>query len=123
MDRWTINQLNTINDFDFAIAILNERRSKISPYSPLGLKISHVISVLCTERDRRRAEHYIDMADIIYKLEKHHCRYMKLGSNLVALYDNKYSNDRVHIEIGDDGKSVSYAGKIIGGLDELEKRL
>lgn len=65
----------------------------------------------------------ITMADVIYLLEKHYCRWEKIGENLIALYDNKLSDDRVHIEIGDDKKSVSYAGRIIGGLDELEKIL
>lgn len=39
MDRWTKKQLENINDLDFAICILTERRNKVSPYSPFGLKL------------------------------------------------------------------------------------
>lgn len=39
MDRWTKKQLEEMNDLDFAICILTERRNKISPYSPLGLRL------------------------------------------------------------------------------------
>lgn len=39
MDRWTKKQLEEISDLDFAICILTERRNKVSPYSPLGLKL------------------------------------------------------------------------------------
>lgn len=42
MDRWTIDQLKKISDIDFAIAILNERGRKVSPYSPLGVKLKEV---------------------------------------------------------------------------------
>ena len=40
MDRWKIDELKNIGDIDFAIAILDERKRKVSPYSPLAVKIS-----------------------------------------------------------------------------------
>lgn len=40
MDRWTIKQLDSMDDLAFAAAILNERRSKVTPYSPLGIKLA-----------------------------------------------------------------------------------
>lgn len=46
MDRWTIKQLKEISNIDFAIAILNERKMKICPYSPLGVKLSDTIQSL-----------------------------------------------------------------------------
>lgn len=39
MDRWTKKQLEEMNDLDFAICILTERRNRVSPYSPLGIKL------------------------------------------------------------------------------------
>lgn len=124
MDRWTMKELGNLTDLEFAAAILMERRRKVTPYSPLGQKLDHARYTLLDLAAKEKAERQvIHLTDVIELLEKHRCRYVQLGANLIALYDNKYSNDRVHIEIGDDGKSVSYAGKIIGGLDELEKRL
>ena len=38
MDRWTMEQMSKLDSVDFAIAILNERRNKVTPYSPLGQK-------------------------------------------------------------------------------------
>lgn len=40
MDRWKMSKLKEISSVDFAIAILRERREKITPYSPLGVKIA-----------------------------------------------------------------------------------
>lgn len=40
MDRWKIDELKKIDDIDFAIAILDERKRKICAYSPLAIKIS-----------------------------------------------------------------------------------
>ncbi|WP_195985339.1 hypothetical protein [Clostridium sp. D33t1_170424_F3] len=46
MDRWTIKQLNSMSDLEFAAAILNERRNKVTPYSPLGIKLASVAHTL-----------------------------------------------------------------------------
>ena len=39
MDRWTMAQMNAMDDIEFAIAILDERERKLCPYSPLALRI------------------------------------------------------------------------------------
>lgn len=45
--RWTIKKLDSINEVDFAIAILNERKNKLSnSYSPLSQKINKTINKL-----------------------------------------------------------------------------
>ena len=46
MDRWTVKKLNNTGDIDFAIAILNERKIKLNPFSPLGSKISSAVTTL-----------------------------------------------------------------------------
>lgn len=46
MDRWTIEQLNGMDDLEFAAAILNERRNKVTPYSPLGIKLASAARTL-----------------------------------------------------------------------------
>lgn len=46
MDRWTAKKLNNTGDIDFAIGILNERKIKLNPFSPLGSKISSAVTTL-----------------------------------------------------------------------------
>lgn len=47
MDRWTKSDLNSLNDLDFAICILNERRNKLTnPCSPLYTKLSNAVNQL-----------------------------------------------------------------------------
>ena len=46
MDRWTVKKLNNTGDIDFAIGILNERKIKLNPFSPLGSKISSAVTTL-----------------------------------------------------------------------------
>lgn len=40
MDRWTQEELEKTDDLEFAVAILNERRNKLNPYSPLSTKLA-----------------------------------------------------------------------------------
>lgn len=50
MSQWTMKQLEEMNDIDFAIAILEERRKTTSNiYSPLNKKINsakHTLALL-----------------------------------------------------------------------------
>lgn len=55
MDRWTMRELKETDDITFAIQILYERRRGLTPYSPLGMKLSeaaHTLADIKTERDR-----------------------------------------------------------------------
>lgn len=55
MDRWTMRELKETDDITFAIQILYERRKGLTPYSPLGMKLSeaaHTLSEIKAERDR-----------------------------------------------------------------------
>ena len=42
-----------MNDLDFAICILTERRNKVSPYSPLGLKLDQARRTLNKIRNEK----------------------------------------------------------------------
>ena len=53
MDRWTKKQLEEMNDLDFAICILTERRNKVSPYSLLGLKLDQARRTLNKIRNEK----------------------------------------------------------------------
>jgi hypothetical protein len=47
MNRWTMKELEEIDDIGFAIAILNERLADLSnPYAPLAKKIEEAIKTL-----------------------------------------------------------------------------
>lgn len=55
MDRWTMRELKETDDITFAIQILHERRRGLTPYSPLGMKLSeaaHTLSEIKREKDR-----------------------------------------------------------------------
>lgn len=54
MDRWTIEELKNLNSYDFAKAILNERRRKVTPYSPLGVKLAEAALEIGAIGDRER---------------------------------------------------------------------
>lgn len=57
MDRWTMNDLKNTDDILFAIAILNERKKGLNPYSPLSKKISEAVNAL--EMIRKEKEQFI----------------------------------------------------------------
>ena len=40
MDRWTQDDLERTDNLLFAVAILNERKNRLNPYSPLSMKLS-----------------------------------------------------------------------------------
>lgn len=65
----------------------------------------------------------IDREDVTLLLVKHHRRFHWLTGKYCAVYDAPHGDSRVHIEICNNGRDISYAGKIIGGLDELENYL
>ena len=47
MEIWTMKQMDKMSELDFAIAILNERRNKLTNiYSPLSVKIGKTVKYL-----------------------------------------------------------------------------
>lgn len=46
MKRWTIKDLNEVNNIRFATLMLCERKSNLNYYSPLSIKLNEVISLL-----------------------------------------------------------------------------
>lgn len=46
MERWTMEQLERTDDLDFAICILNERRNRLNPYSPLAMKLGKAVNAI-----------------------------------------------------------------------------
>jgi hypothetical protein len=41
-----MNQLQETDDLTFAVAILNERRNKLNPYTPLAKKLSNAVNTI-----------------------------------------------------------------------------
>lgn len=64
----------------------------------------------------------MEFKDVVTLLDKYHQKYEMLGADAVRLVD-KGDNSHTVIQIADDKKSVTYEGRVIGGLNELEKRL
>ena len=60
MARWTIKELENIGDIDFAISILNERKVKLNPLSPLCSKLSSAAVTLEKLRDEKGVKPEID---------------------------------------------------------------
>lgn len=56
MNKWTIKQLNETDDLLFAISILNERKLKLNPFSPLAEKISRTVARLNKIRDLAQSD-------------------------------------------------------------------
>lgn len=53
MDRWTQEELQRTDNIEFAICIMNERRNRLNPYSPLSMKLGASIKILSEIRDER----------------------------------------------------------------------
>lgn len=64
----------------------------------------------------------IDIMDVKSFLDKYHQKYELQDEKRIKLID-KGNGSFTIIDIADDKKSVTYEGRGIGGLDELEKRL
>lgn len=54
MNRWTINELNSLSNYKFAEGILHERLFKLSPYSPLAAKLSEAAVEIGAAGERER---------------------------------------------------------------------
>ena len=65
----------------------------------------------------------VTIDDIIALLDKYHQKYEVSENNKSIILYDKGDGSYTVIGIGDDYRYVSYEGKIIGGLKELEKVL
>lgn len=53
MERWTQEELEKTDNLTFAIAILNERRNRLNPYSPLSVKLAAAAKELEEIKDEK----------------------------------------------------------------------
>lgn len=68
-------------------------------------------------------DNFIDIIDIARLLDVYHQNYEFVGDQKsIDLFD-KGDSSRTRITISDDNKYVSYEGRVIGGLKELERML
>ncbi len=51
MRRWTIRELNTLDDFAFAINVLNERASRLDYFAPMNIKIRQTVATLTQAKE------------------------------------------------------------------------
>lgn len=67
MNRWTMKELSTLNNFDFAGAILMERRgSLLNPYTPLYQKLSESRVEILAAAERERMIFDCESSDCAY---------------------------------------------------------
>ena len=68
-------------------------------------------------------DNFIDIIDIVRLLDVYHQNYEFVGDQKsIDLFD-KGDSSLTRITISDDNKYVSYEGRVIGGLKELERML
>lgn len=53
--------MRSIDDIDFAICILGERKMALNPYSPLGKKLNDAVHTLRKIQDERQREQRSDV--------------------------------------------------------------
>lgn len=66
MSRWTMKELSTLNSFDFAVAILLERRGPLNPMSPLYRKLSESRVEILAAAERERMIFDCESSDCAY---------------------------------------------------------
>ena len=66
MNRWTIKEMNSLNSFDFAQAIMIERRGNLNAYSPFYAKLSEAAVEIGAAGERERK---------CFKCESESCAY------------------------------------------------
>lgn len=66
MNRWTIDELTANDSYEFAKAILHERRAKVNPYSPLGIKLSEAAVEIGAAAERERMIFDCESSDCAY---------------------------------------------------------
>ena len=66
MNRWTVKEMNSLSSYDFAKAILIERRGNLNPSSPLYAKLSEAAVEIGAAGERERK---------CFKCESEDCAY------------------------------------------------
>lgn len=66
MSRWTMKELSTMSSFDFAGAILLERRGPLNPMSPLYRKLSESRVEILAAAERERMIFDCESSDCAY---------------------------------------------------------
>lgn len=66
MERWTMKEMDKLNSFEFATAILYERKAKVIPYSPLGVKLSEAAVEVGAAGKRERCCFECESEDCAY---------------------------------------------------------
>ena len=88
-------------------------------YALLGWKDSHLREL---PKEQYWNQEIISITDVENLLNKYCKKFEYVGESRIRLIDKNDGSFTI-IEIADDKKSVTYEGRVIGGLDELEKRL
>lgn len=66
MSRWTMKELSSMSSFDFAGAILMERRGSLNPYMPLYKKLSESRVEILAAAEREKMIFDCEASDCAY---------------------------------------------------------
>ena len=66
MNRWTVKEMNSLNSYDFAKAIMIERRGNLNPCSPFYAKLSEAAVEIGAAGERERKCFECESEDCAY---------------------------------------------------------
>ena len=87
MERWTMKEMDKLNSFEFAKAILYERKAKVIPYSPLGVKLSEAAVEVGAAGERERCCFECESEDCAYN-HGGECRFARVHEREPIITEN-----------------------------------
>lgn len=87
MDRWSMKEMERMNSFEFAKAILNERRAKVGPYSPIGKKLAETAIEVGAAAERERMCFECESEDCAYN-HGGECRFARVHEREPIITEN-----------------------------------
>jgi len=82
MSKWTINELNEMDDFTFAVCILSERKESLNQEAPLAKKLAGAYRALEGLRDIHRNKPDVSIEEAIYRKVQHEHLISDIGQHM-----------------------------------------
>ena len=96
MKRWSIKELNSLDEFSFAKAVLIERRGSLLPSSPLFKKLSDAAAELEAAADRERKCFSCEEDTCAYNF-KAQCRFARINEAEPLVIEGVGCQDVVYV--------------------------
>jgi len=82
MSKWTIKELNEMDDFTFAMCILSERKESLNQEAPLAKKLAGAYRALEGLRDIHRNKPDVSIEEAIYRKVQHEHLIRDIGQHM-----------------------------------------